>query len=108
MHEVHWIEFVPTPFPQTPQGNFPDLSLRPAPSQHFITFVLPKLTLSPFPSIPALHLLNLSINSSIRAQDGPGRPRAGPGQAEPKNLTTSTGRAEVRPGRAAGPNLTCY
>ena len=46
MHEVHWIEFVPTPFPQTPQGNFPDLSLRPPPSQHFITFVLPKLTKS--------------------------------------------------------------
>src|SRR5664279_5778168 len=65
MHEVHWIEFVPTLFPQTPQGNFPDLSLRPSPSQHFITFVLPTLTLSPFPSIPALHLLNLSINSSM-------------------------------------------
>src|SRR5664279_2422076 len=65
MHVEHWIEFVPTPFPQTPQGNFPDLSLRPAPSQHFITFVLPKLTLSPFPSIPALHLSNFSINSSI-------------------------------------------
>src|SRR5664279_917801 len=65
MHEVHWIEFVPTPFPQTPQGNFPDLSLRPSPSQHFNTFVLPKLTLSPFPSIPALHLYNFSINSSM-------------------------------------------
>src|SRR5664279_888777 len=65
MHEVHWIEFVPTPFPQTLQGNFLDLSLRPAPSQHLITFVLPKLTLSPFPSIPALNLLNFSINSSM-------------------------------------------
>src|SRR5664279_1489484 len=65
MHEMHWIEFVPTPLPQTPQGNFPDFSLRPAPSQHFITFVLPMLTLSPFPSIPAFHLLNFSINSSM-------------------------------------------
>src|SRR5664279_2832544 len=53
------------PFRKLNKGIFLTFLLDLPPSQHFITFVLPKLTLSPFPTIPALHIPNYSINSSM-------------------------------------------
>ncbi len=55
MHDVHLIEFAPTPLPQIPQGNFPNFSFIPDISQYLITFVLLKFILSPFSSTSAAH-----------------------------------------------------
>ena len=60
------IEFLPTPFRHTPQGNFQDLfwvfwSYR----DTITTFVFPLLTLGPFCSIPVFQLSNFLSSSSI-------------------------------------------
>src|SRR5207249_9996708 len=54
-HFIHFIEFCLTPFPHTPQGNFPDSSVTSEATLHFNTFVLATFTFSPFSSRPSFH-----------------------------------------------------
>ena len=47
LHEVHLIEFEPTPLLQTPHGSSPDFITGPAPTRHLITLVFFIFTISP-------------------------------------------------------------
>src|SRR5206468_7988567 len=62
------MELFLTPLPQTPQGYLPDSSTTLEPTLHFITFVFPTFTFSPFISSPAFHFLIFSnrLSSDIR------------------------------------------
>src|SRR5206468_1237713 len=62
-HFTHFIEFCLTPFPHTPQGNFPDSSVTSEATLHFNTFVLAAFTISPFSSRPSFHDASLTNNS---------------------------------------------
>jgi len=62
LHWLHLILFESTPFLQPPHGHFLRFSVGPNLASHFISFVLPKFTLSSFHTLfPFLNLLQQQL-----------------------------------------------
>ena len=64
MHCEHWIEFTPTLFRHTAQGNAPESRRRSSPGPETMSFVFFMMILSPLCSIPSFHTFNLAMHSS--------------------------------------------
>ena len=69
VHPIHalrryWIEFTPTPLPQTAQGNAPESRRRSSPGPETMSFVFFMLTLRPLRPIHSFHYFNLAMHSS--------------------------------------------
>src|SRR5260221_6599317 len=57
---THFSELLPTPFPHTPQGHFPDSSTSSIPHPPTIILVFPTFTFNALASIPRFRFNNFS------------------------------------------------
>ena len=83
LHTVHWTEFACTPFPQTPQGHFPEFTIIFPPLLPTITLDFPAFTFNPLPSrlalqsatrLPSCSIVGAIITRSSAYSNSEGRP----------------------------------